>query len=61
MARAGLITGYLGAIGSIMVAIFSLQFRGLTEEQMQERVIEWFPEAQQQEMREQIRKQNESR
>jgi hypothetical protein len=44
-----------------MVAIFSLQFRGLTEEQMQERVIEWFPEAQQQEMREQIRKQNESR
>ena len=61
MARAGLITGYLGAIGSIIVAIFSLQFRGLTEEQMQERVIEWFPEAQQQEMREQIRKQNENR
>lgn len=61
MARTGLITGYLGAICSIIAAFFWFEFRGLTEEQMQERVIQWFPEAQQPEMREQIRKQNESR
>jgi uncharacterized membrane protein YphA (DoxX/SURF4 family) len=61
MARTGLITGYLGAICSIIAAFFWFQFKGLTEEQAQEKVIQWFPEAQQQEMREQLQKQNESR
>ncbi len=61
MARTGLITGYLGVICSIIAAFFWFEFRGLTEEQMQERVIQWFPEAQRPEMREQLRKQNESR
>lgn len=61
MARAGLITGYLGLIASIVVAIFALQFRGMTEQEAQEKVIQWFPEAQQQEMREQLQKQNQSR
>ncbi len=61
MARAGLITGYLGAICSLVAAFFWFQFKGLSEEQAQERVIQWFPEAQQQGMREQLQKQNESR
>jgi uncharacterized membrane protein YphA (DoxX/SURF4 family) len=61
MARTGLITGYLGVIGSLVVAFFWFQFKGLSEEQVQETIIQWFPEAQQPEMREQLRKQNESR
>ena len=61
MARTGLITGYLGAICSIIAAFFWFEFKGLSEEQAQEKVIQWFPEAQQAEMREQLRKQNESR
>lgn len=61
MARTGLITGYLGAICSIIAAFFWFEFKGLSEEQAQEKVIQWFPEAQQQEMREQLQKQNESR
>ena len=64
MARTGLITGYLGVIGSLVwlvVAFFWFQFKGLSEEQAQETIIQWFPEAQQPEMREQLRKQNESR
>lgn len=61
MARAGLILGYLGAIASLVAAFLWFNFRGLTEEQAQEKVIQWFPEAQQESMREQIRKQNESR
>ena len=54
MARAGLVTGYLGLIGGLIFAIFSLQFVGLTEQERQEKIINWFPPDVQQQMREQL-------
>ena len=57
MARAGIITGFLGLIGAGIVGFFAMQLQGLTEEQMQEKIINWAPEAQ----REQIRKEFEKK
>lgn len=56
MARTGQITGYLGLLGAIIVAIFALQFRGLSETEVQEKIIHWFPEDMHQQMREQMQK-----
>ncbi len=54
MARAGLVTGYLGLFFSLLFAVFSLQFVGLSEQEAQEKVIRWFPEDVQKQMREQL-------
>lgn len=61
MARAGLITGYLALIGSILVAIFFAQFAGLSETEMQEKIINWFPAEQQQQLRDQFEQQRQQR
>lgn len=57
MAITGLITGCLGLLLAIGMMVVGMSFRGLTPEQVQEKIIGIFPEAQQQEMREQMKKQ----
>ena len=43
MARAGVITGILGLIASGVMAVLALQLQGLSEQEMQEKIINWFP------------------
>ena len=56
LARTGLITGYLGLLGAIVIGIFALQFQGLSEAEAQEKIINWFPPDMQKQMREQMQK-----
>lgn len=57
MAVSGLVTGVLGVLLAIVMAVAEHSFRGLSPEEIQEKIIGIFPEAQQQEMREQLKKQ----
>jgi len=63
MARAGLVTGYLGLIGAIAFGFMWSQLNGLSEPEMQEKVLSWFPisEEQRQEIRQQMEKQRQER
>lgn len=61
LARTGLVTGYLGLIGAIVVGVLAMQFRGLSEAEAQEKMINWFPESMRQQMREQIQKEQQNR
>lgn len=57
MAIAGLITGCLGLLLAIGMAVLGMSFRGLTQDEVQEKIIGIFPEAQQQEIRDQMKQQ----
>ncbi len=61
MARAGLVTGYVGLILGILMAILALQFMGMSEQERQEKMINWFPENMRQQMREQIEQRQQER
>lgn len=58
MATTGIITGILGLIASAIVAYFAVQLQGLSQEEMQEKIINWFPEAQREELRREFEKNN---
>ncbi|QJE98443.1 GYF domain-containing protein [Luteolibacter luteus] len=61
LARTGLITGYLGLVGAIVMAVVAMQFQGLSEAEVQEKIVNWFPKDMQQQMREQIEKEQQKR
>jgi hypothetical protein len=58
MARAGLITGILGLIASGVMAVVAVQLQGLSPDEMQEKIINWFPlsEEQRNEIRREMEK-----
>jgi hypothetical protein len=58
MARAGLVTGYLGLLASIVMAFFWMQFRGLSQQEVEEKMINMMPlnEQQRQEIRDELQK-----
>ena len=58
MARAGIVTGILGLIASGLMAMVYFQLQGLSEQEMQEKIINWFPlsEEQRNEIRREMEK-----
>ncbi|WP_367873790.1 GYF domain-containing protein [Luteolibacter sp. Populi] len=56
MARTGIITGFLGLILSGIFAYFAVQLQGLPPEEVQEKIINWFPAEMREEMRREMEK-----
>lgn len=61
MAKAGLITGYIGLVFSLISLVMFLMFGSMSPEQVQEKIIQMFPQEQQQQLREQMEQQKKAR
>lgn len=61
MARTGLIFGYLGLIGAIIFTVIGIWASGLSPEELEEKVIQLFPEQYQEEMRNRFEEQRSNR
>ena len=57
MAKAGLITGYIGLLFFLISTVLFLMFGSMSPEQMQEKIINIFPAEQQDEIRKEMEKQ----
>lgn len=58
MAKAGLITGYIGLLFFLISLVLFLMFGTMSQQEMQEKIINIFPAEQQDEIRKEMEKQN---
>ena len=56
MAKAGLITGYIGLVFALISLVMFLMFGRMSPDEIQEKIIQMFPQEQQQELRKEIEK-----
>lgn len=61
MAKAGLITGYIGLLFIILLGVFLLMMGSMNPQDWEEKIIKYFPPEQQQQMREQFEQQRKLR